>query len=324
MNTFQKIENKNEWEDLLGRTLFKTFFHTPEWENFLEKNFSWLRFERYVWNGELLLSIARCRLFGKEKVVSHPFCEYGGPLPLKKGVVYSNFENDFIEKFGDSARMRFHPYIKVGSAGSLSTFWIDNYSRKTVDDLWRGIRKTLRQEIGVKDGQDVYIEDCKSEDELRQFYKIYLNTVRRHKNIPLTFAIFKFLYEGAVDADIQLAKYDGKVLGGSIFLFYQPFIHYFLSAADSRFRDKNIGHKILWYAMQKYVGREYNYFDLGGTRKGSALEVFKRGWGAKEFFIFGIGNNSDRGGVSSLRNILGFVPPGLMVRAAPFALWLKV
>ncbi len=264
-------------------------------------------------------------MLGKEKIVSHPLCEYGGPLPLKEGVDYSRAENDFIKEFGSSARMRFHPYVRAGSTGNLSTFWIENYSKKTVDDLWRGLRKTLRQEIRSGEGQDIYIEDCGSKVELKQFYGIYLDTVRRHKNIPLPFAVFKFLYDGAVDADILLAKKDGRVLGGSAFLFYKPFIHYFLSANDREFKKYNIGHLILWSAMQSYKNNEgYDYFDLGGTRKGSSLEIFKRGWGTKEYLIHEIGGSGKGSTNSSWRNILGLIPPPFMKRFATLALWAKM
>ena len=98
---FSKVENKSQWRSLLNRALFKTFFHTSEWEDFLEKEFSWIKFERYIWKDELLLSVARCKLFGKEKIVSHPFCEYGGPLPLVESVEYASFEQDFVKKFAE-------------------------------------------------------------------------------------------------------------------------------------------------------------------------------------------------------------------------------
>ena len=86
---FTKITNKNEWQDLLGKVLFKTFFHNIDWEEFLESQFKWLKFERYLWpaqGGQALLSLARVKVGGKEKLVSHPFCEYGGPLPLAEKI----------------------------------------------------------------------------------------------------------------------------------------------------------------------------------------------------------------------------------------------
>jgi len=324
MSTFQKIENKDEWEVLLSRVSFKTFFHTTEWESFLEKEFSWMKFDRYMWKGELLLSVARCKLFGKEKIVSHPLCEYGGPLPLADNINYANFENDFTREFGRRARIHYHPRIKTESVGALSTFWIENYSKKTVEDLWKGLRKTVRQEIRAGEAQGIYVEGCKNEEEVKQFYSMYLGTVKRHKNIPLPFSAFEFFCKSS-NADILLAKKDGKVLGGSAFLFYEPFVHYFLNASDYQFRKWNVGHMVLWSAMQKYKNSTgYDYFDLGGTRKGSSLEVFKRGWGSKEYPIYEVGAGSAGSDKSFLRNVLGLIPPFIMRRLAPVLLWAKI
>jgi hypothetical protein len=329
MNTFYKIENESEWEVLLGQALFKTFFHTPEWEGFLEKEFSWMKFERYVWKDELLLSIARCKLFGREKVVSHPLCEYGGPLPLAEGVDYPRFERDFIREFGSKARIHFHPRVKAGSSGDLATFWIEDFSKKTPEDLWGNFRKTLKQEI--KKGQGfAEIGECQNENELKQFYNLYLRTVKRHKNIPFPFSAFTFFN---ARAKVFLARKMGKIIGGSILLFYKPFIHYFISASDERFRDQNVGHQILWHVFQKYATGEYDYFDLGGTRKGSALEVFKRGWGGREIPIYDIltfcrmleCRNSKFGKFKfKLRNVLGLLPASVMARIAKYALWFKI
>lgn len=331
---FSKVENKSQWKELLDKALFKTFFHTLEWESFLEQQFSWLKFERYIWNDEFLLSIARCRFFGKKKLVSHPLCEYGGPLPMKENADFEAFISGFQHFLGKKARIKFHPYIHNFSqpplslrGGGISSFWIENYSKKTVDYLWRGLRKTLRQEIKGGEGQGIYVEDCRSEEELRQFYKIYLDTVRRHQNIPLPFEVFKFLYKGAVGADILLAKKDGKVLGGSVFLFYEPFIHYFLSAKDCKFRKYSIGHIILWAAIRGYKDNAtYDYFDLGGTRKGSQLEVFKRGWGANKHPIYELGSAGRGLGKKDflLRDLWGMMPNFMIKVISPKALWMKV
>ena len=324
MSTFQKIENKDEWEALLSGVPFKTFFHTIEWESFLEKEFSWMKFERYMWRDKLLLSVARCKLFGKEKIVSHPLCEYGGPLPLADNIDYANFENDFTREFGRRARIHYHPRIKTESAGALSTFWIENYSKKTVEDLWRGLRKTVRQEIGAGERRGIYVENCKNGEELKQFYKMYLDTVKKHKNIPLPFSAFEFFHKSS-NADILLAKKDGKVLGGSVFLFYEPFIHYFLNASDYQFRKWNVGHMVLWSAMQKYKNSTgYDYFDLGGTRKGSSLEVFKRGWGAKEYPIYETSPSGSTSRNSRLRDIWGMLPKGAIEKLAPWVIFNKI
>ena len=217
----------------------------------------------------------------------------------------------------------------------VSTFWIEDFSKKSPEDLWSSFRKTLKQEIKKGEGF-AEIGECQDESELRQFYSIYLRTVKGHKNIPLPFSAFSFFLNGArfdpqkggqtpkTLAKIFLAKKDGRVIGGSVFLLYSPFIHYFISASDERFRNSNIGHQILWHVMQKYAGGEYDYFDLGGTRKGSSLEVFKRGWGSREYPIYEIGKEVGESRKSYLRNLIAIIPPIIMRRLSHPALWAKI
>lgn len=396
---FSKVENKSQWKGLLDSALFKTFFHSPGWEEFLENEFKWIKFEHYVWcpfgtspagrKDEALLSMARCRLFGKEKLVSHPFCEYGGPLPLKEKFDFENFIGDFRSAFGFSARIRFHPYLyrnsevqycfpahsrpaSAGLEGSgcfgspcgrsaegrqtspsrlqqgenppesnielpnrfISTFWIENFSQRSPEDLLKSFRKTLRHEIKKAEGSGMEVSECENEEDLKEFYGQYLQTVKRHKNIPLPFSAFRFFCGSMLtgsdpvnsSSKIFLAKTGNKVVGGSVFLFYPPFIHYFINASDIRFREYNANHLILWKAIQKYSGSGFDYFDLGGTRKGSGLEIFKRGWGAKEFPIYEVGGSGkeSKGDKSMLRSIWGMLPISISSRLSHFMLWMKV
>ncbi len=321
---FVRIKDKNIWMDFLDKVLFRTFFHDPEWENFLEKEFSWIKFEHYIWKDELLLSIARCKLFGKEKLISHPLCEYGGPLPLKEKVDFESFEKDFIQEFGRKARIQFHPYILSGSdpdSIGRSTFLIESFSKKTSQDLWKTFRKTLRQEIRKGEQHNIVIGEFSAEEDLKKFYNLYLDTIKRHKTVPIPFSVMKFL---SAHAKIFLAKRGNVVIGGSVFLLYKPFIHYFINASDYKYRDWNIGHKILWHVMQDYAGKKYDYFDLGGTRKGSALEVFKKGWGAKEYSIYEINSHDTNRIASWKRNIRSMLPAAIIKRAARHALYWTV
>src|SRR3989344_4208742 len=119
MENFRKIERTDEWENLLKRTFFKTFFRSLSWENFIEDEFSNIKFERYVWKDELLLSMARAKFLGREKLVSHPFCEYGGALPLRDSMNFADFSKDFASVFGEKARIKFHPYLRGGGPPPL-------------------------------------------------------------------------------------------------------------------------------------------------------------------------------------------------------------
>src|SRR3989338_7955409 len=90
---FLRVENKSQWSDLLNKAYFKTFFDSLEWQDFLEKEFGWLKFEHYKLGDSFLFTIVRAKLlFGKEKLVSFPFCEYGGGSGMSPLLSKRDFE----------------------------------------------------------------------------------------------------------------------------------------------------------------------------------------------------------------------------------------
>lgn len=338
MSAFQEISKKEYVAYLKGPTItFKTFFDLPKWHKFLEKKFPQLKLEYYRLGDSYLLSIAR---LGEEKLVSLPFCEYGssGVSHLLWGRDFEFLIKSIEERFGENLRISFHPYIFEYKSGLTNlpvyppslrkldkgrrAFWIEDFSKKSRDDLWAGFRKTLRQEIKKSEQYQIDVAECKNDEELEQFYNLYVQTMKRHKNFPLPLSVFKFFAEEN-DARVYLAKKDGRAIGGSVFLFCKPFVLYFKNASDSKFRDWNVGHRILWHVLQKYVGGEYDYFDLGRTQKGSSLEVFKRGWGAIERPIYEIGTTKETSATSWKRRAWGMLPAFLMKRVSNLRPFLK-
>lgn len=325
MKNFQKIENKKEWQSLLNKVLFKTFFHSLEWEEFLEKNFSWLKFEHYLYKDEVLLSFARYKIFGKEKLISHPFCEYGGPLPLKEEIDGLKFKIDLFQNFKEPFKISFHPKIpkyfrNLGLKepdSQRDTYFIENFNLKNENEILKSFRKTTKNEIKKAQISTLLIEKCKEEKDLKDFYKLHLKSAKRHKTIPYPFSFFKYFLEYNSNdtnerVEILLAKFKNKVIAGSIFLFYEKFIHYFLNASEEKYKKLRPNHLILWNQIENYCGKNYQIFDLGGTKRGSSLEIFKKGWGAIRYPIFELKNYKEKLKESKLKNFLGIFPTFLI------------
>jgi hypothetical protein len=322
-NKFSKITNREQWQALLDKALFKTFFHNLAWEEFLEKEFKWLKFEHYNYQNLALLSLARVR----GKLISHPFCEYGGALPLVEKIDGEIFKKDLLAEFKEPLKINLHPKI-FEYFGKLdfnptdswrNTYWIENVSQLKPEELLSSLRYDIRHSIKEAEGQGFTFQECDNLEDLKAFYKLYCRTVRRHKNIPLPFSFFEFFSHSA---KIFLLKSGKRIATGSVFLSYPPFIHYFITAADDHFRKQGVNHLLLWNVIKKYLGQDYQYFDLGATRKDSSLEMFKRGWRGKELPIFEITNGSNGLSLrqSPLRNILSILPSCLAKKAIKYKL----
>lgn len=350
---FKKILNNSEWENLFQRTLFKTFFHSPEWEKFLEKEFKWLKFERYLYKDSALLCLAHFKIFGRDRFVSHPFCEYGGPLPLKEGIDFDEFKKDILSQF-KNIKIRLHPEILKYADGfqllpersrrhmqslnknlslpqaqgpfdfaqaiksynsSLKTYFIENLKTLNSEQLFHSFRKTLRHSIQKAEKENIIIKPCQNIRELKEFYRLHLLNIKRQKTWAFPYSFFEYFYASA-DAEIILAEFENKIIGGSVFLFYDKFAHYFINASDQKYKHLGANYLISWSQIKKYLGKEYEIFDLGGTRSGSLLEVFKQGWCAKPYPILQIGGENKvearRPRHSILRNIWSFLPLSTM------------
>lgn len=160
MKNFQKI-TKEEYKEFLDKVLFKTFFHSPEWQEFLEREFKWLKFEYYLYKparpvggDQSLLSFGRIG----NKLISLPFCEYGGPIPLRENFNIEQFGKDVLEEF-ENIKIKFHPQIKPGNPDSeVSTHWVDDLKNLNADDLFTSFRKTLRHSIKNAENQGLEIK----------------------------------------------------------------------------------------------------------------------------------------------------------------------
>jgi len=313
MNSFQKI-SKEKYQEFLNGIQFSTFFHKSEWHEFLEKEFKWLKFEYYSYKDEAILPFARFRVFGKEKLVSLPFCEYGGPLLLKQEINWEEFKKDIFSEFGNNIKIKIHPRVSDVSGNpsstlsGLSTHWRTDLENILEQELWNSLRKTLRQEIDNARKCSLEIRRCGTQQELEKFYALYVANLRRKKTIPYPRPLIQFLCKNA-SSELSLASYKGKIIGGALFLHYSGFTHYFLSATDYKYRNLGVAHLILWEKIRSLIGKDI-IFDLGASPRGSALEIFKRGWGGKECPIYQIGIKRTEESLrsSKLRNIWGLLP----------------
>jgi len=331
MSYFQKIEDKEKWQELLSKALFKTFFHTLEWEEFLEKELGWLRFDRYLYKDELLLSLAKYKVLGKEKLISHPFCEYGGPLPLVEKIDGEKFKQDLFLEFESPLEINLHPWMlnylkdfKLEKAESWrSTYWIKDFSKLRKEKLLASFRYDVRHSIKRAQKQGFSFEECQSDTNLKEFYSLYVKIIKRHKNIPLPYSFFEFFWKFS---KIFFLKSNKKIITGSIFLFYRPFIHYFITASDDNFRKLGINHLLLWRVIEKYAGKHYDFLDLGATKEGSKLEIFKRGWRGKKIPIYELSGQLSKSRLrdSGLRNVLGLLPLFLTEKISPCLLKYKL
>lgn len=331
MNLFQRINNKDQWQQMLDKVFFKTFFHESEWESFLEGQFSWIKFEHYNYNNQALLSLGRAKVKGKEKLISHPFCEYGGPLPLVEKIDGEKFKQDLFEEFKEQIKISFHPKLlnyftnlKTDGA-SRESFFFENLDSQTSKEIWQKLDRNRRRSIKRSREQKIQIVECQSEKNLKELYQFYVKNLKQHKTIVYPFSFFKFFF-ASKQTKILLAKLGQKILGGNIFLIYNGIVHSFLCGFNEKHKELGIHSMLLWKMVENAQNEGYTAFDFGATRVDSPLRQFKQRWGAVPYPILELKNYSGESKIknSPFRSVWGFLPAWAIKKLSPTMLKYKI
>lgn len=324
-NKFLKIEDKEEWQGLLNKVLFKTFFHSWGWESFLESQFKWLKFERYNWQDKALLSLVNVE--GK-KLISHPFCEYGGPLPLVPEIEGPAFQENLFQEFKTPFKISFHPYLLPYFKGidfpanERETYLLEQIQSLNPDNI--GDRNRQR---AVKTAQESGLagEKCQKIDDLKTLYDFYVKSLKKHRALVYPFSFFEFFFQNP-NAEILLVKKGEKMVGGNIFLFYDKIVHSFLCGFNEKYRKLGTHSLVLWKKIQESQKNGCEVFDFGATKKNSSIGDFKQRWEAKAYPIFELKNYAGGSKLkdSFLRDFWSYLPTALIKVLSPYFLKYKL
>jgi CelD/BcsL family acetyltransferase involved in cellulose biosynthesis len=141
--------------------------------------------------------------------------------------------------------------------------------------LRRGIRRA------AKDG--VTVEPATSEDELRAFYALYVETMRRHRFAPRAWAQLAGAREHLGDAFVLLlARRAGRVIAGGVFHVVGTSVELLYNASDPAALDHRPNHALYAHVVEDAAARGLRAFDFGVAWPGSSLAEFKAQWGAVE------------------------------------------
>jgi CelD/BcsL family acetyltransferase involved in cellulose biosynthesis len=140
----------------------------------------------------------------------------------------------------------------------------------------------------------VVVRRAETEQDVRNWYPVYLATMRRSVVVPRPLRFFMTIWESMRPAglmDLLLAEVpDGakrRVIAGSVFLYFKDTVSYSFSGLDRKFASTRANDAIMWHAINDACGRGFHKLDFGEVPDGhSALANFKAKWGAERHQLF--------------------------------------
>lgn len=303
-NNLKEITNLLEWQNFLDKAERQHCFFSVVWEKQVENYFSDWQFKHFLFKDNFLVSV----LVNKEgRAVSVPFSEVGNIIALDYSqeldtndlkIVLANIFNSFKLTVNI-----FYCPVKNIEETMLIDYVLPLNKFNSLEELENNYRKTTRQEIEKSKVEIKVMENIK---ELKQVYKLYLKNIRAKMNLVLPYSFFEYWFQNK--ETFLLSLMNGKIVGFSLYLENKNLTHYFLNASSLVGKQSGATHALLSSQIKNSFNKQIKYFEFGGTKKDSNLEIFKKGWGGEVYNIYTISNQEFVNIKSKGRTLWKFVP----------------
>lgn len=291
--------DRKEWDAFINKQKNSSVFHLWGWREVISI-YNNERYNLMVKDGKNIVGVLplifiKSLIFGK-KIISMPFCEYGGPLinrkekealrlilkqakkiAKEKNVEYIEFRGVPKEIVKDIEKEGFNPL------GKNFTFTLD--LTDGIEKIWNNLEKgRVRTGVRKAEREGVVLCEVKKEKEMESYYKIWLNTQKRHGTPTHSIKLFKTMFREFHPKNMRvfLAKYEGKDIGGIILFPQGGKVLYWSSVVLSKYRRLDSQTFLVWKAIEWSVKNGYKIFDFGRTRKDTSIYFYKKAFNAKE------------------------------------------
>jgi hypothetical protein len=285
--------NDPQWVDFVTRQPEANIFHHPAWIGLLASSHGYHPFIAVTQNkkgqitaGLPIMEIAS--LTGKRRWVSLPFTDHCAPL-FSSQESFEVLKENIIEKSKGQnkkdleLRWNFQsPDLFCTSEHVLTTLKLS----PNQDIVAKSIEKKDFRNIKEAEKRGVQIEKGTSLQNLEAFYKMHLETRRRH-GIPVQpWQFFLLLREQILIPGlgfILLAHKNGNCLSGAVYLHWNQTITYKFAASTLPGRQLLAGDLLIWQAICWGCENGFKTLDWGRSDVAdSGLRQFKIRWGSDE------------------------------------------
>jgi hypothetical protein len=148
--------------------------------------------------------------------------------------------------------------------------------KKTSSNLFRNLKKAEKTGVTVREGS--------SEHDLRAFYGLYLDTMKRHRTLPRAWrqmVLDRELLGPSGAFRLFLAEHEGRPVAAGLFHAYGDTVDLLYNGSDLRERDLRANFALYWHAIRWAAENGFGRFDWGEAQEGGNLSRFKAQWSAE-------------------------------------------
>lgn len=241
--------------------------------------------------------------FTGRKGVALPFSDNCVPL-LNASNILGSLAGKMIE-LGKARNWKFLEFRNSAAPAQSASPSVEFYShelnlRPEMGALESGLDGSIRRGIkkALKSGAVSTIEN--TSDSMRSYFKLHCLTRRRHGLAPQPWRFFFNLWRLVVENGkgfVVLARYQGRVIAGAVFLVQASNAIYKFGASDERYQHMRPNNLVMWSAINHIKEAGLSALSFGRTSlTNDGLRKFKLNWGCREevhkYFRYSLESNS--------------------------------
>lgn len=150
-------------------------------------------------------------------------------------------------------------------------------------------RARIKWAVGKAAKSGVVVRPAETQLELREWYRLYLSTMRRNSIPPRPYRLFSALWESLAPQGMMqllLAEHgqgsESRIVAGSIFFLFGRTVSYAFNGSSADDLSLRPNDAIQWRAINDACAKGYRKFDFGEVPdQNHELAKFKSKWGAK-------------------------------------------
>jgi Acetyltransferase (GNAT) domain len=268
-------------------------FHTSAWAKVLHKTYHhrpfYLRFSRGRRLAALIpLMEVRSALTGR-RGVSLPFSDVCEPLIFDREV--TDVVRDCLVRFARSRRWK-HLEIRGGKSFQLDSSSATKFYghtldfRHRVDEMTNRFDSQVRRAIRKAERSNVSAAVVRNRQATDEFYRLHVQTRRRHGLPPQPASFFLNIYEQIIKPGlgfIVLARRESRPIAAAVFFRFGKNATYKYGASDKKFQEFRANNLVMWQGIQFLARTGVEKLHFGRTDcENDGLRRFKLSWDTQE------------------------------------------
>ena len=284
------------WDHLVALHRDAGCFHTSAWAKVLQQTYNhhpfYLRFSRGRRLTALVPLMEVRSPFTGRRGVCLPFSDTCEPLIFDRDAV--DLVRDRVVRFAQERRWK-HLEIRGGKlfqpvASSAATFYGHTLDlRRHVDKLSERFDSPVRRAIRKAERSNVSVLVSRSRQAVGDFYRLHVQTRRRHGLPPQPTSFFLNIYEHIIKPGLGftvLAQRDSRPIAAAVFFRFGKNALYKFAASDKRLQEFRANNLVMWEGIQFLLRNGVEKLHFGRTEcENDGLRRFKLSWDTQEEII---------------------------------------